>query len=225
MRRVKAHPSQSRPDPDRLGDALVKIFLRGISMSCLYDAHTAHPKDDRLIHMYSHYGVLESYDFIEAVEELQQLAAGDEKTKIDAVKPLVSWLLNYKDGLRQWRHKRIAHLDDLGTPSMVYYGRYKIPFTVEDFNKIYHVIFFLSNYILDVYMQRLLLIRKIMMEKDQKNQIMGYTIETNHDLAKFKDQTVKKLSRISSMFEGDAYHKYVRFLQRLEPLQNMEPPP
>lgn len=217
MRRGRMDPSPdksaSETDCD-LEDILTEIVFRNKNMMFLSGVANDYRGDKRLGFIYRQYGILESYQFIVAVEKLLRLTEGVEKTKIIAVMPLISWLQNYKPGLRQWRNKRAAHLD-LSASSMTYYIKYKIPITDDDFNIMTRLIFFLHEYITDTYMPRILEISKESNIAQQNELAVGFKIARNHDLGKFKEQTIKNLDLIYNLFQNDKYHRHVMRLWRL----------
>ncbi|MDA7959312.1 MAG: hypothetical protein MPJ08_01105 [Nitrosopumilus sp.] len=217
MRRHHLHPNLRSPPSKTdcgLDDVLVKIIFRTRNMLQLYILARDY-KDNRLNQIYSYYGMLESYEFILAVQKLLKLSDGDEKTKINAMRPLISYLLNYKDGLRNWRTNRIAHLYDLDVSSITYYAKYKIPITVKDFNTIFRIMFFLHEYITDVYREKVSEISKKSQSNQQNQAIKILKLKRNHDISGFKDQAAENLYNISGLFKHSEYLTYSRLLRQI----------
>ncbi|CAI9830787.1 hypothetical protein IBTHAUMO2_1090017 [Nitrosopumilaceae archaeon] len=217
MRRGKRGPNRGRSEHKEdysLDEILTNISIRGSLISNLDYTTTTHHGDDKITGLCRHYGLFESYGFILAVDHIGRLSSGAEKPKVDAVRPLVSWLLNYKDGLRYWRNRRVGHLDDTDVPTLAYHKKHKIPFSLEDLAEARGVILFLHKYITDMYMDRLLPISKDLVAKEQK-EAMDSEIRRNDDLAGFKEDAIKKLESISHLFQEDEYASYLESLRRL----------
>lgn len=184
---------------------MMKLHIGNEYISRLSTIMDANPNDQMLVSTCMHYSIMESYSFISALEELQDLSDDSEKLSFEHVIPFINWLNNYKSGLKRYRNKRVAHYDDLNKDSLVYFRECDIPSSISDFKKLYKVINFLNIYITAMYFDIIpKLIGKLKDEKQEEEQ-KPHPINHNANLDPAKEQIKNNILQIEDLFPDGAF--------------------
>lgn len=188
-----------------LNRILMRVHIENEYIARLSAIMDSDPNDCILRTMCIHYSMMELYSFVQSLEELQDRADDNKKLSLEHVMPLIDWLKNYKEGLRRYRNKRVAHHDDLNKDSMVYFREFDLPSSILDLKKLYKVITFLRIYIDAMYVDNIpKLIRKLKEDKQEEEQ-KPYPINHNANLNPAKAETMNNIIRIKDLFPDGAF--------------------
>lgn len=84
--------------------------------------------------------ILKSSEFIHAYEKFEKYVPENKKDLFEKFRPFFCVLLEYKIGLKRYRNKRIAHIDELDTSSMDIFIDGKLPTSILEFEALFEII-------------------------------------------------------------------------------------
>lgn len=200
----------------KLEELIIRMILTNERITQLHKHITKYPDDQDLVSSCLHYCMIDLSTFIETLHAFKKLVTADKKQRFDAMEPLIEWLCKYKRGIRRYRSKKVAHMDDLGNPSIRYFMKYTMPWSVSDFERIFSAVRLLSDYIELMYIREAEAISKKAEKEALEIEAEPDIVHQYNDMFAIREQIAQNIKSLDPPLDHIQYDYFMLLLDSLK---------